>query len=292
MPGSRSMSANMATHIVQSTTTLAVCWRVERTDSTVLGFTSHDRDIIYDGVTYKASTGIAPSTVKTSIGTGIDNLDVMGTLRSGDITKEDLLNGVYDYAKVKIFLINYNNTADGIIVLSNGKMGEVKLTKNQFTVEIRSLIQILSQNYGRVESPTCDAEFGDSRCGVNLAGSAGGINITHSGTVTSVTDNRLFIASTLSSGIPDNWFKDGKITWLTGSNSNAVMDVKGYTQSTRQIELQFETGANIQVGDTFSIIAGCDKLDSTCRITWNNLVNFRGFPHVPGVDSVFKIIPE
>jgi uncharacterized phage protein (TIGR02218 family) len=42
----------------------------------------------------------------------------------------------------------------------------------------------------------------------------------------------------------------------------------------------------IAAGDAFSIIAGCDKSPSTCQTKFANILNFRGFPHMPGNDRV------
>jgi uncharacterized phage protein (TIGR02218 family) len=42
----------------------------------------------------------------------------------------------------------------------------------------------------------------------------------------------------------------------------------------------------IALGDTFAVTAGCDKRFPTCRDRFNNTVNFRGFPHIPGNDFV------
>jgi uncharacterized phage protein (TIGR02218 family) len=30
--------------------------------------------------------------------------------------------------------------------------------------------------------------------------------------------------------------------------------------------------------------AGCDKRAETCRLKFDNFLNFRGFPHIPGED--------
>jgi uncharacterized phage protein (TIGR02218 family) len=45
-------------------------------------------------------------------------------------------------------------------------------------------------------------------------------------------------------------------------------------------------GTKIQVGDIFTIVAGCDKLKETCIAKFNNILNFRGFPDVPGIDKL------
>ncbi len=37
-------------------------------------------------------------------------------------------------------------------------------------------------------------------------------------------------------------------------------------------------------GDLLRLEAGCDKRLETCRLKFDNVVNFRGFPHIPGED--------
>lgn len=45
---------------------------------------------------------------------------------------------------------------------------------------------------------------------------------------------------------------------------------------------------SITAGDAFVIRAGCDKRLETCGSKFANVVNFRGFPHIPGQDSVLS----
>jgi uncharacterized phage protein (TIGR02218 family) len=42
----------------------------------------------------------------------------------------------------------------------------------------------------------------------------------------------------------------------------------------------------IASGDTLTVAAGCDKRFVTCRARFNNVINFRGFPQIPGNDFV------
>jgi uncharacterized phage protein (TIGR02218 family) len=44
----------------------------------------------------------------------------------------------------------------------------------------------------------------------------------------------------------------------------------------------------LAAGDTFTVTAGCDKHFDTCVAKFNNAVNFRGFPHIPGNDFVVR----
>jgi uncharacterized phage protein (TIGR02218 family) len=62
------------------------------------------------------------------------------------------------------------------------------------------------------------------------------------------------------------------------------MEVKEF--SSKQVVLALPMGKSIQVGDGFKIIAGCDKTHETCQAKFNNILNFRGEPYVPGVDAL------
>jgi uncharacterized phage protein (TIGR02218 family) len=44
----------------------------------------------------------------------------------------------------------------------------------------------------------------------------------------------------------------------------------------------------IAPGDGFTVTAGCDKQFPTCHDKFANVVNFRGFPHIPGNDFVIS----
>ena len=56
------------------------------------------------------------------------------------------------------------------------------------------------------------------------------------------------------------------------------------------IILASELPYKIEVGDNFNITAGCDKQFSTCCNKFNNAINFRGEPHLPGTDILLKIM--
>ena len=41
----KTLSAGLQGHVDSGTTTLAWCWRIERADGVVFGFTDHDREL-------------------------------------------------------------------------------------------------------------------------------------------------------------------------------------------------------------------------------------------------------
>jgi len=47
--------------------------------------------------------------------------------------------------------------------------------------------------------------------------------------------------------------------------------------------------APIAQGDIVVVTAGCDKRSKTCRIKFDNLINFQGFPDIPGDDWLMRV---
>ena len=272
----RTISPQLEAHFAAGHTTLATCWKITREDSTELGFTDHDEQITFDSVDYDSIAGFTPTTVESKSNMSVDNLDVEGQVYPSKITESDLLAGLYDYAEIEIFIVNYADLSQGKLEVKRGRLGEVTLNSQMFQAEVRGLTQHLSQTIGEVFSPSCRAILGDSRCGVNLAG------FTVSATITEVTNNQSFAASTLNQAA--GYFTGGEVAWTSGNNDGRRMEVKEFAEST--VGLALPMGKSIQVGDTFNIIAGCDKTRETCQSKFSNIVNFRGEPDVPGTDKL------
>jgi uncharacterized phage protein (TIGR02218 family) len=76
------------------------------------------------------------------------------------------------------------------------------------------------------------------------------------------------------------------LTWTSGLNDGLRMEVKAFTTGTGLIELFLPMPFDIGGGDTFDIQAGCDKSVATCLSKFNNVINFRGFPYIPGNDKI------
>lgn len=272
------ISANLKTHIAGEVTNLATCWKITRRDSVVLGFTDHDTDIMYDSVIYQAASGFSPSAVADNSELAVDNMDVEGVLDSASIAEADIHAGLYDFAEIEVFMINYLDTSQGILSLRTGWIGEVKYGKNRFVAEVRGLMQSFAQNIGQLYSPSCRAILGDSRCGINLSG------YTVSSTVTSISDRQIFSDSTRAEA--KGYFDSGKITFTSGNNNGLSMEIKTFTDGV--ITMVFPLPYDIEIGDSYTMIAGCDKNFSTCVAKYNNAVNFRGEPHIPGIDRMLE----
>lgn len=272
----RVITPQLEAHFEGGLTTLATCWRIARLDGVEVGFTDHDEPIIYQSLEYDSIAGFTPTTVESKSNMSVDNLDVEGQTFPSKITEGDLLAGLYDYAEIEIFVVNYADLTQGKLVVKRGKLGEVTLNSQMFQAEIRGLTQHLSQTIGEVFSPSCRAILGDSRCKVALA------SFTISATVTEVANSQTFKASALTEA--SGYFTGGEVVWTSGNNDDRRMEVKEFADT--QVVLALAMGKSIQVGDTFDIIAGCDKTRETCQSKFSNIINFRGEPDIPGTDKL------
>lgn len=274
----RTLSSNLRAHFASETTTIATLWKVTRQDTTVLGFTNHDADIVYDGVTYMAATGFTPSEIALKDDFSVTNHDVQSILDSSAITEADLLAGVYDYAEIQVMMVNYKAVADGVVILNRGWTGQVQVRDNTFIAEVRGLTQKINQQTGNIYSPLCRAILGDAKCTVNLA------SFTVASEVEEVNSGISFTDSALTQD--PGYFTGGEVVWTSGNNDGLRMEVKDFLSG--KITLALPMPYTIEVGDEFDIIAGCDKTHTTCKTKFSNLLNFRGEPHVPGQDTILE----
>jgi hypothetical protein len=166
----KTLTAGMESHLQEEVTTLATLWRITRTDGVEFFFTDHDSDIEYDGEVYGAESSYQRTAIQNDVTMAVDNLDIEGIFDSELITEEDLRAGKFDYAQVRIYVVNWSNLTDGDIKMRNGRMGEVTLTEQGvFKAELRGLTQALGQNLGELYQPECRADLGDSRCKFPIA---------------------------------------------------------------------------------------------------------------------------
>lgn len=277
---SKTIGANLKAHLAGDVMSVAHCLKLVRKDATVLGFTDHDQDVVYDGVTYEASTAHNISALASSSNLAVDKVDVESVLDSSYITADDLRAGKYDFAEWYLFLLNWKDTTMGKMDLSRGWLGRVEIGKYKFFCEANSLFQALDQNIVELVSPACRANLGDARCGVVLA------SFTASGTVTSVASVRQIFSDSSRSEAAAT-FSQGKLTWLTGGNAGRSMEVKRF-EAGGTFTLKSPMPDDVQVGDTYSVYYGCAKTKDDCINVFNNIDNFRGEPWLPGIGKMIK----
>jgi hypothetical protein len=188
----KSISSALDAHLKLEVTTLCTCWRIERTDGKVFGFTDLDRDITFNGIPYESQSSYNRTAITGDESLSVDNLNVTGFLDSETISENDLRNGLFDFAKVFVFGLNWSDLTQGEIKLRRGWFGEVIVNENgSFETEIRGLHQALTYSVIETYQPECRADFCDARCKLKIA------DFTHQGTVFSATSRQVFKASSL-----------------------------------------------------------------------------------------------
>lgn len=281
----RGFSVALKAHLALESTTVAVCWKVTRTDGQVFGFTTHTSDLVISAVTYKALGGSIPTSVRNSAGVGVDNMTVMAALSGSQITEADLLSGKYDDAAVEVFIVNYLDLSMGVGKIISGNVGEIVTMNGRFEAEFRSLIQRAAQKMGSVCSPLCRvAQLGDAVCRPGDPSWIAGFQ--NAGTVSSVIDSRQFNTSV---SLADGYFAYGTVKFTSGAANGLTFEVKRSFNASGKIEVQTPIPVTIAPGDSILLTAGCDRLHTTCLGKFSNLDNFQGEPFVPGQDFVLKV---
>jgi len=279
----RSIATALQEKLSSGVTTLCRCWIVIRRDGLVQGFTDHDEDVVLDGTACRAGTGLTGSEVAQKQGLAVDSSELSGALNADTLNEDDLAAGLYDAAEVELWLVDWSEPALRVLI-AKGTLGEVRRDGTAFVAEVRGLSQALGEESGRLYTSNCGADLGDGRCKINLDAPA----YRGVGTVAAVTATSSFAASGLDA-FADGWFTAGKLTFTGGANAGLSVEVKTHRVSGGvRLDLWQAMPHPIEAGDTFAVTAGCDKRFATCYGRFNNIVNFRGFPHIPGNDFVLR----
>ncbi|MCV2868539.1 DUF2163 domain-containing protein [Defluviimonas sp. WL0002] len=270
----------MSAHLATGATTIARAFAVTRRDGMVLGFTDHDRILRFEDIEFHADTGLTAKAIQSGTGLAVDNSEAFGALSSDAITETDILAGRYDGAEVKAWLVNWMDPAQRALIF-RGSLGEISRKGGAFTAELRGLSEALNQPQGRIYHARCSTVLGSAACGFDtrLPGYSAELPVEF------IEDGRIFHFSAFA-GFDDRWFEKGRLTVLNGEAKGLIGVVKNDRArgTGRELELWQSVGIAPRQGDTVRIEAGCDKRAETCRLKFSNIVNFQGFPDIPGDD--------
>jgi uncharacterized phage protein (TIGR02218 family) len=258
-------------------TTIALCWRLERRDGVTLGFTTHDRDLERDGLIHRAAPGMLPSAITVSDGFEADSVDIKGALTSDAIGADDLAAGRWDGASVSIFMVDWEAPDGEAFAVARGELGEVSIKGDAFEAELRGPTALLDAAVVEQTSPECRAALGDRRCRVDLAGRT---------RLTRVAAPVEAAAIDVEAAAAGNAYGGGLLRWIGGANSGLQSQI--LRSEGERLTLDEPPPHAPAAGDLVEIVEGCDKMLATCSARFGNAANFRGEPHLPGIDLLTR----
>lgn len=262
---------------------LATIWSISRADGVNKYFTDNDRDIFYNGNTYITECGFQRSAIRYTADLAVNNHEVQGYFHPNGITERDVRAGLYNSAYVETSVINFSDPTLGAVTLQTGWMGEWQITNSGFSVEVRGIGALLGGLFGEVYTPTCRAQFGDSRCGKNLA------SYTFGGIANGDGSARNYFTFSPDggdlAGHPNERLRFGIVTFIDGDNAGFKTTIVAVNVSNMGCELLIQTPFAIQADTRVTISLGCEKTRPNCKI-YGNIANFRGEPDVPGDDAL------
>jgi uncharacterized phage protein (TIGR02218 family) len=269
-------------HVENGLTTLCRCWLITRKDGVIFGFTDHDCKLEFDGLTFKADSGLSALALDQSTGLSVDNTEALGALSDAAVREEDIESGRFDGADVRAWMVNWADTSMRWLQF-RGSIGELRRKGGAFQAELRGLAEALNRPLGRIYQKGCTAVLGEAGCQFDLEKPG----YTESLPIEAVEEARVFSWAELD-GFEPAWFARGRLTVTSGQASGLWGSIKQdrFENGHRIVELWEPIRGGLAVGDQVKLTAGCDKQLSTCRLKFNNFANYQGFPDLPSEDWV------
>lgn len=279
----RTLPPGLQARLDTGCTTLCTAWILRRRDGAVLGFTDHDGDLVVGGVPCRAASGFDASAAAEKLGFATASAEIAGALVDDAIGEADLRAGRYDGASVEVHLVDWERP-DLAVHLSTLTLGAVTREGHAFRAELRSRAAALDVERGRLYTPRCSANLGDARCGIDLQGA----DRRAEGTVAAVDGAGLRLAGI---GLDPDRLAGGRLAVTSGPAAGWSVEIAAATLVTGGLRLSlWQAPPEVPLaGDAVVVTIGCDKSFATCRDRFANALNFRGFPHMPGIDRIVSV---
>ncbi|GIU67611.1 DUF2163 domain-containing protein [Candidatus Phycosocius spiralis] len=280
----RQLNPALTAKLVEGVTTLARAWRLTRKDGFIVAATEHDRDLTRLGTLFQASISLRENALEKELSLSPGHGALSGALRLDRVSEADVRIGLWDQAKVEAFAFDWTD-AESAIHLWSGTVQSITCQGHAFELSITSLDPNLNQVIGKVYARTCDAQLGDGRCKADLSTPTRSWNSV----ITSIPNDRTLIVPKPAAIVLDHWV-GGSCAFQTGPAANWKTSLAKLEFAQNEIALALAQPMPImaQAGNRVLLKVGCDKSYATCRDRFQNQLNFRGVPTLPGDDAVFS----
>jgi uncharacterized phage protein (TIGR02218 family) len=273
----KTINAGLLATYRSATPTIAVCVTVTRTDAQVFRWIGHDKSLTVGGNLYLAAPGVQLSALVSTEGFAVDNAEIT-ILEDADITRADILAGVWDGAAMQIAEVDWAAAVPVLNVLKVGKLGNVTPKRGHSTVEFRDLRQAIQAPHETVLQPTCRYALGDAKCTKDVSAAP----FTVSGTVDSSASQ--YSVTDAARAEADDYFGDGTFTFTSGLNSGLHQKVKTFSAGVFVFWQQFIYAIGT---DNYTVTAGCRlRFTEDCIGKFDNGINFGAEPNKLNPDTL------
>jgi uncharacterized phage protein (TIGR02218 family) len=259
--------------------TLSTCWIITKNDGSQLFFTDHDDKLTINGQEYSPVDGFDASARQRADGLDENNWEARGAISSSLITEDDIREGLYDGAKVTELLVDWQNVFYSPLIITEYFVQQMRWNDRFWEAEMAGLPARFKSKFGRRITRNCMWTLGDSRCKYDVTA------LQDTGIVLAVSSNHEFISSGISP-VTDGYWDNGICEFTSGDNSGFKSEILTNVGTT--FTLAFSMPYAIAGGNAIKLTPGCDKTQDTCVSKFNNIINFGGFPTVPGQDRLFR----
>lgn len=236
----------------------------------VFRYTSGIDAIVHNGETY---TPIAISRTDVEQGKEINRQNLTITVpRDNPLA---LLFRAFAPASVVSMTVFRTHPTDGnFVTIWSGRVLSVTWAQSKAEMTCEPVFTSLKQyglrrNYG----PGCPHTLYSVGCGVNQ------LTYKTSGAVTDINGGVLTITGV--SAFSDGYFNGGFVQYLTTTGALDTRMILSHTGGTVTIPMSFES---LTVGQTVDVYPGCKLNLDDCENKYNNILNYGGWPYIPGIN--------
>ena len=268
--------------VVTDAATRVLCLRLLPVTGASIYLTDHPRDLTMSGHTYLSTSGYEFTGYSATAGFAPGSLDLRGISGVAGISRAQISSGLFDGAVVSVFATSWAAPVEDEEPIVRGIFGKARLEDDRYVIDGLSLIDALNTARNDQFTAQCPKVFlsqGFAGCLVPVAPN------TVTGSLTSVSSAALFTDT--ARGEASDTFAAGTIRFTSGPNAGLkALEILSFASG--GVIATFEPFYYLpQIGDNYTMVRGCRKRRSDCEAregvsgTFNNIVNFGGFPWVP-----------
>lgn len=263
-------------------------YTITLTNGTVYRWTSERFPITGNGNTWTVGPALYRGKVRWTLGTSVDDLDVtitdnVGTTIGGVGIMASIRAGGLLGATLQVDRCYWGvgqTLPVGALFVFSGTVGEIKGGRHSVDLKVNSPLALLDTQLPReLWQAGCLNTVYDAACTLAVAT----FSVTATTTTASDATRTAFQTNLAQAG---GYFNQGYAIGLTGANAGFQRAIKTHSSSGGVLVSASPWPFAVGIGDTFTVVPGCDGTQSTCTNKFANVIHFRGQPYIPTANTV------